>query len=216
MLGDRPLPAFMRSKGARLVDKHRQRRVKLRTDHRAALLAVTAAERGAADAAAALEQAERRALAFGEEGPGKEHAVRLGAAKRAEEDAVAQAARLDGAIDVITSEINIVARDHSVQLQQELQDGHDKANARLEAALAAAHVELAALSDIRAASQDVAQAAGDHDVLQRLADQPKSLRAVMEAGLPWPLVRGDRPEPVEGRPPEPRVRGWRSGINEGA
>lgn len=214
MLGDRQLPTHMRSKPARQIEKHRQRRRQLRQDHREAQLSLRAAEREQEEARAALEAAESRALAFGTDGANSTHRKRVDAAGKALDEAAAREARVAGAIGMVDEEIRAVARDNYPVLRDEIIGAHDEANRRMATALAAAETEFDNLREARIALQDVMHAAGtDFANSARLADQPRNLRAVIEHGLPWPLVHDTAPEPA-GPPAAPAARAWMSGVNQ--
>lgn len=215
MLANQQLPSTLQIKPARLIEEHRQRRTRLRKEHRDALLAVDHAQREHAEALAAIENAESHALAFGGQGATPKHHKRVKAAEQAVGNARALAARTERAIALVDAEMNAVARDNYTKLRDELLAGHQRENEQLEAALGAAEVHIGALKEYAAALQNVMQAAGEDTYA--LVNQPRSLKDVMTHELPWPLLRQTEPADAQERRPDagsPTVGGWMSGVNK--
>ncbi|MEI2702129.1 MAG: hypothetical protein V9E83_06975 [Baekduia sp.] len=215
MLANQQLPSTLQGEPARLIEEHRQRRIRLRQEHRDALLAVDHAEREHAEALAAIENAESHALAFGGQGATPKHHKRVKTAEQSLGNTRALAARTERAIALVDAEMNAVARDNYPKLRDELLSGHQRANELLEAALAAADAHIGALKGYATALQNVMQAAGEDT--SALVQQPRTLQDAMTHELPWPLLRQNaQTDAPEGRPELPTVRGWISGVNEDA
>lgn len=212
MLVDQQLPAAMTSKPARLIEKHRERRVKLRQDQRTAQLALTAAENEAKAALAAIEIAASEALAFDSKGPGPAHRKRLDAAEHTLREAQAGEQRIRGAIGLVDQEMIAIARDNYRALHKEITALHEQINDRIAAALAAAQADLNGMRETHIALQNVMHAAGQDT--SSLTSPPKNIGVLLAHGLPWPLQKPEPEQPAGIPSDEPPTHVWRSRINE--
>lgn len=204
MLGDQELlPTRARSKARRELEKLRTRRQDLRWKQRAAQAALERAEREATAARTAITDAESHALAFDEAGPTEGHQQRADAADEAVTAASATVARYDRAIALLDDELSSVASRNYAALAGEVERFYDAAAARMSDHLAHAEAEITNLRAARRALQELAYAAGDTGTMERLADPPRNLAAVIAHDGPWPLMYR-APEPA-GPPTEPQL-----------